>query len=374
MLLSSGLFITLAVATNLRTSQDLSKNSSGSGGYNLFIKTTLPILYDLQTPEGQKAYNLPVDLFKSVEFLQMPLHGGSDASCLNLNRVDNPAILGVDFAKLAKHKSFTFTSLAKGINSANPWLLPAGAAKQKLSANSVEAVADSNVIIWILGKKVGDSLEAIQENGDRYNLNFIGGIAPSVFQGYVLIPIKKFRKLYPSSQGSSVILVKCSKNKVTKIQKALNRGLSELGVQTELCSDRVNRFLKVENTYLTIFLVLGGLGLVIGSAGFGIVVIRNITTRKDELKIMHAVGYNNQMLVEIITIEHIYLIMAGAFSGGIAAGISAIPAQISARAPIPWETVSAILAAILLLGTVSVYAAASFVTLFKHQKPNQKFV
>ena len=361
MLLSSGLFIILAVAINLKTSQNLSKNSSGSGGYNLFVKTTLPILYDLQSPEGQKAYNLPADIFQDVQLLQMPLHGGSDASCLNLNRVESPAILGVNFAKLAKRKSFTFTSIAKGVNPANPWLLPTLSVQQKPSDHNIRAVADYNVIIWILGKNIGDCMEIKGDDGINYKIEFIGGIAPSVFQGYVLIPINKFRKIYPSSQGNRVVLVKCTENKVAAIQKALNAGLSELGVQAERCSNRVNRFLKVENTYLTIFLLLGGLGLIIGSVGFGIVVIRNITDRKDELTIMHAVGYKNRLIVQIITIEHIYLIMAGAFCGGTAAGIAAIPALISARAPIPWGTVSAIFAIILLLGTLSIYIAANYI-------------
>jgi ABC-type lipoprotein release transport system permease subunit len=357
-LLSSGLFIILAVAINMRTSADLSLNSSGTGGYTFFIKTTFPLLYDLRSPEGKKAYNLSDKLFKDVTFLQMPLHEGSDASCLNLNRVQTPAILGVNFAEFAKNNAFTFTAIKENTNSLSPWQISTISKEEIKKQHKIQAIADTNVIIWILGKKVGETIEIRGENGSKCKLQFTGGIAPSVFQGYVLIPKNAYKNLFPSSNESRVVLVKCSKKKINSVEKALNEGLSGLGVKIERCSKRVNRFLTVENTYLTIFLILGGLGMIIGSAGFGIVTIKNITDRKNEFTIMHALGYNKQLLVRIITIEHIYLIIMGALSGGAAAGIAVIPALISARTPIPWGIVSVISASTLFIGILSIYTAA----------------
>jgi len=44
----------------------------------------------------------------------------------------------------------------------------------------------------------------------------------------------------------------------------------------------------VQNTYLNTFQVLGALGLLLGSAGLGVVVLRNVLERRAELAAMLA--------------------------------------------------------------------------------------
>lgn len=355
MLLSCGIFLTLAVAINLRSAKDLSKNSSGTGGYKFFIKTSLPVVHDLNSEEGRKAYGLDPSLFKEVEFVQMRLSDGNEASCLNLNRVENPAILGVDFSKFAKRKSFSFNSLDAGIDSDDPW--------KELDIDTgyeIPVVADNDVIMWIMGKKVGGKLEVNDENGKQYDLTLKGGLSNSIFQGYAVMSIKQFIRMYPSSSGAQVLLVDCPDILEKQIGTALQKAFSGLGAKIEPCRDRLRRFQKVENTYLSIFLVLGGLGLIIGAAGFGIVVIRNILERREELAIMYAVGFSRKVIRELLIIEHLILILFGVLSGGIAAGISAVPAVISSRAPVPWNLVIGILAGIIICGICCVYAAALF--------------
>jgi putative ABC transport system permease protein len=358
MLLSCGIFLTLAVAINLKSAKDLSQNSSGTGGYKFFIKTTLPVLHDLNTEKGRKAYGLDPILFKEVAFVLMRLSDGNEASCLNLHRVENPAILGVDFSKFAKRKAFTFKALDTGFDYDDPWndlnVQKAG----NSGWNAIPVVADNDVIIWIMGKKVGDPLEVKDQNGKQYDLLLAGGLSNSIFQGYVLMPEKHFINLNPDSSGASVLLVDCPDIQQKQVENALQKALSGLGVEIENCSDRLRRFQKVENTYLSIFLVLGGLGLLIGAAGFGIVVVRNIIERKSEFAIMHAVGFNRKLIRKIVITEHFILILIGTASGVIAAGISAIPAVISSRAPIPWNLVILIISGIVICGFICVFGAA----------------
>ena len=45
---------------------------------------------------------------------------------------------------------------------------------------------------------------------------------------------------------------------------------------------RLAQFNAVQNTYLNTFQVLGGLGLLLGSAGLGVVVLRNVLERRNE--------------------------------------------------------------------------------------------
>ena len=53
---------------------------------------------------------------------------------------------------------------------------------------------------------------------------------------------------------------------------------------------RLAAFNAVQNTYLSTFQVLGGLGLLLGSVGLGVVVLRNVLERRGELALLLAVG------------------------------------------------------------------------------------
>ena len=59
---------------------------------------------------------------------------------------------------------------------------------------------------------------------------------------------------------------------------------------------RRNAFNAVQNTYLGTFQILGGLGLLLGSAGLGIIVLRNVLERRGELGLLLAVGFRPRAL------------------------------------------------------------------------------
>jgi len=52
----------------------------------------------------------------------------------------------------------------------------------------------------------------------------------------------------------------------------------------------------VQNTYLGTFQILGGLGLLLGSAGLGIVVLRNVLERRGELGVAGGGGLSTQRI------------------------------------------------------------------------------
>ena len=58
-----------------------------------------------------------------------------------------------------------------------------------------------------------------------------------------------------------------------------SRALQDAGLELTPAAQRLNEFNAVQNTYLSTFQVLGGLGLLLGSAGLGVVVLRNVLER-----------------------------------------------------------------------------------------------
>jgi len=114
----------------------------------------------------------------------------------------------------------------------------------------------------------------------------------------------------------------------------------------------------VKNTYLSIFQVLGGLGLLLGSVGLALVVLLNVLERRGELGMMRALGFAEKRIKQIILCEHVLLVGVGLCAGAAAALIAMAPAIASPGAGLPYMTLSAIVGAIAASAAVWIYLAA----------------
>ncbi len=312
--LSIGIFLVLSTGLNRK---DLSKNadqaSSGTGGYDYFAETSLPVLVDLNSEEGQFEFGLED---KKFEFIQFRTLSGDDASCLNLNRVSRPRLLGFDPADFDRRQAFTFATHTTELNSNHLWL----SLNETLDDGTIPAIADQTVIKWGLGKSVGDTLIYKNEMGDQVVLKLIGGLANSVFQGNVIISEENFINHFPSVSGSQVFLISGKDN-----EKVLQSSMRNYGLEIEPAKDRLMKFYQIENTYLNIYLQLGALGLLIGTIGLGIVIYRSLMEQRSELAILRASGYPKKRLFRIIFAEHLLMTISAILIGSIPAVISAIP-------------------------------------------------
>jgi ABC-type antimicrobial peptide transport system permease subunit len=82
----------------------------------------------------------------------------------------------------------------------------------------------------------------------------------------------------------------------------------------------------VENTYISIFNVLGGLGVILGAAGLGIVTARNLAERRNEFTQLHQIGISKKILRSLILRETRQFILWAIGIGLLAALISILPA------------------------------------------------
>jgi ABC-type antimicrobial peptide transport system permease subunit len=117
-------------------------------------------------------------------------------------------------------------------------------------------------------------------------------------------------------------------------------------------------FYSVETTYLAMFLVLGGLGLLLGSIGMGIVVLRNVLERRSELALLKCVGFSRSQVVRIVVAEHWLLLIAGLVVGVVSAAIAIWPSLHSPSVSVPYSTLGMLLGAVLLIGLLWTIIAA----------------
>jgi hypothetical protein len=346
--LSIGIF--LVIATGLYR-KDLSANAakpfSGTGGYEYFIETTLPVLFDAGSPAGKTDLGLPLSS-QVVSFLAQP---GDDASCLNLNRISRPRLLACNPAQFDENSAFSFATRTEDLDEKHPWQ----SLNKRLAGNVIPAFADQSVIQWSLGKKIGDTLLYKNEAGDQLKLKLIGGFENSVFQGNIIVSEEVFVKAFPTVSGATVFLVNDPENTINydDFKSEWRRFGSEITGTT----DRLQNFNRIENTYLNIFLMLGALGLLIGTAGLGIIIFRTTFEQIPEYALLLSVGFEKSFIVRMLYTEKLLMILAAVLTGAIPATVSAIPVLLSQHQSNLWIWLPAVTLLVLVSGYISVSMA-----------------
>ncbi|MEQ8764433.1 MAG: ABC transporter permease [Planctomycetota bacterium] len=322
-LLASGTFLVVAIGVNrLGAPKDPSKRSSGTGGFTLLGRSTLGVLHELGSKEATEAYALPEGLIATEDVVGFRVRDGDEASCLNLNQTQRPRLLGVDPDSLASRESFTFADHLEA-EGKNPWTL-----LSEDMGGAVPAIGDAASVQWALHKSVGDSITYLDERGRELEVVIVGTVANSILQGNLVIASSRFEEKFPSESGQRFFLIDVPEERAESVSEELTRGLQDLGLEIVPTVVRLEAFNSVQNTYLVIFQMLGGLGLLLGAAGLGTVVLRNVLERRSELALVRAVGFRKSAVRWLVWSEHGALLSMGLLSGILAALIAVFPALI----------------------------------------------
>ena len=377
-LLACGSFLIASIGVfRLEAVHDSEKRPSGTGGFALVGETTLPVVQDLNSKSGREFFGLDDKALVGVSFVPFRVREGDDASCLNLNRAQKPRLLGVKPEMLAGRHAFTFAKVAKGLPKENPWLLlkawngrarsgsvaspPGDGSTEPGSANDeiIPAIADEASIVWAMGKKVGDTLEYTDERGRGFRIRLVAAVANSILQGNLIIAEDEFVARFPSESGYRMFLIDAPSKDANEVSRTLSRALRDTGLELTPTTQRLAAFNAVQNTYLSTFQILGGLGLLLGSVGLGVVVMRNVLERRNELALLLAVGFRRRALQWLVMSEHSALLLAGLAVGTIAALVAVLPALLSPGTDVPYVSLALTLAAVLISGAIWTWAATA---------------
>jgi ABC-type lipoprotein release transport system permease subunit len=322
---------------------------SGVGGYDLVVETLLPVVRDLNTREGREALNL-FELDQSVTFEPLRLLPGDDASCLNLYEPRNPRIVAVS-DQFVRNRRFAFQSslAATDDERANPWLL----LQKPLPDGAIPVIADANSMTYVLHKTLGEDI--VLPRGDRQvRLRLVAALSDSIFQGELLMAEQPFATMFPEQQGYQILLVQAGHEPTARLRASLEDSMSDLGARVTGTAERIAQFHRVENTYLSTFQTLGGLGLLLGTFGLATVLLRNVLERKKELALLGAVGYRRGHVMAMVVAENVLLLVAGLAAGALSAALAIAPAVAERGSRLPFTSGSALLMiAVLVTGLLS---------------------
>ena len=335
-------FLVLSTGANSEGLQtDVNEKGSGTGGFKYFAETSVPVLFSLNDNARLKNEGI-TSRFTAAQFSRID---GDDASCLNLNRASNPAILGADPSFFVDR--FSFDTKCPEIGLKEVWK-----AMDEPLNRVIPAIADQTVIQWGLGKNIGDTLIYRNELGDTLRLKLIAGLSPSVFQGYVLISNNNFLKNFPTSSGSSLFLIDAPKESQKTTMEELKSVFRDYGWEMTTAGERLNEFNSVANTYLSIFLALGVLGLILGTIGLAVVLARTLLERTSEIAILLALGFTRRQVFRSLVWEYAVLLIWGVLIGFLSAVVAILPNLISSGSKASFYTVLLIITIILCNGII----------------------
>jgi len=303
---------------------------SGDGGFALIAESDQPIYQDLGTPKGRAELGFSKaddELLSSTNVIALRVKPGDDASCLNLYRSRQPRVLGVPRQLIDRG----------GFAKRNPWLRLQDA-PPAADVPAVPVILDKNTAMYALHLYggVGEKLAISDGFGKPLKLEVVGLLAGSIFQGDLLIGEEAFLRHFPEVSGYRLFLVESTPENTTAVRDALERTLGDYGLAAETTGSRLAELLAVQNTYLSTFQSLGGLGLLLGTFGLAAVQLRSVIERRGELALMRAAGFRRSMLATMVMLENALLLVAGLGAGLMAALVAVAPHLFVQASSIPF--------------------------------------
>ena len=320
---------------------------SGTGGYALMAESLLPLVHDPNSEPGREELNLRDGLAPEVAIARFRLRPGDDASCLNLYQPRNPRILGAttEFlrsGRFAFQSSLAATEEEKG----NPWLL----LDRPAADGAIPVAADANSMTYVLHAKLGDVLTVASSTGAPVRMRLVAALADSVFQGELLMAERHFVPNFPAEEGYRVFLIDAPPASATSVAALLEERLDDFGFDAVSTDEKLAAFHQVENTYLSTFQTLGGLGLLLGTIGLGAVLLRNVLERRRELALLRAVGFRSRHLSLLVLAENALLLGCGLLTGVVCALLAILPALQSRGGRLSLVSLGLLLLAVLATG------------------------
>jgi ABC-type antimicrobial peptide transport system permease subunit len=354
-LIAAAAFIIVSVDAFRKSGGEIADDrSSGTGGFVFIATSELPLLHNPNDAAGREGLIVSAPEFEQTTFTRFRVRPGDDASCLNLYRPTAPTIVAPEKGFIEEGR-FTFAGslAATDAERANPWLL----LHRPVTGGPVPVIADATSLQYVLHAKAGDVF-SMDIGADRpLELQFVGALADSVLQGELIMSEENFVRLFPSQQGYRLFLIDAegvdTSETAGRLAAILEKDLATFGFDAVTAVDRLEAFHRVENTYLSTFQSLGGLGLLLGTIGLAAVMFRNVLERRRELAVLRAVGYNRRSVSLMILAEAVLLLGAGLGAGVLSALLAVVPAWTSRTGGGPGRMLVVFLAGVVLAGLVS---------------------
>ena len=282
---------------------DVADKNGAAGGFVLRLMLPGQNRIDLSSAQGLQRMWMTDPLPASVHLYPLAVSGGTEGGCLNLARPAEMQVLGVSQAFAARGAFDVRTDRSSG----NPWSL------LEEAGLAVPVFGDEETMQWIEHRRLGEEFDTpIGCRPTRVRL--AGVVRGGMFSGQLLMSEANFRRLMPERAGYGVYLIESSSADLPAVRDYFKPLLQD-GALLESTDRIIAKVASVQQLYMTMFLVLGSLGLLLGGAGVLSVVVRDAAQRRGELALMQASGLSNGRIAGVFSMGHLLPVVAGLAAG-----------------------------------------------------------
>jgi putative ABC transport system permease protein len=376
------IFTLVGTATISNTFSNFLDVESGSGGYDVLVQTN-PF-----NPVSAGTFQAEVDELAAAGEIEAPTALASaifapvQAQSPNMARPAGYAVNGVDAAFLATNR-LEFSGLARGYGSAaEVWAaLAADPTLVVIDNFSVDRTGDPTYqpdpdAFRIASIRASDTvfepvrLSLTGQDGVVHEFTVIGvlGSAPS-FYGAMMSAEAAAGLGYDAANRYFLRVADGADARATA--NAVERAFARSGLQTTLLKEGLAESRSSINSIFYLLQGFMGLGLLIGVAALGVVTIRAVVERRQQIGVLRAIGFQRGMVQAVFLLENLFVSGLGTFIGyGLALTFSYnLYLQVAADQGLPflppWATLAGIGAAVL---------AATLVTAWLHARQGAKVV
>lgn len=328
----------------------LSPSDGGTGGFELVGVSDQPIF---EQPE-----------IADTQFHALRLQDGDDASCRNLYQSSKPRLIGItpDFIGAADTGKMEWAAVADGVaEDTSPWAVLAAGSRQAGGSDAIPVVLDKNTAMYSMQIYTGVGTEFERDYGAAGVLRFriVGLLSGSIFQGSLLVPEDRLLEKFPRVGGYRYFLVD-TQGDSANVASSLEETYSDQGLDLTDSTRLLTELLAVQNTYLSTFQSLGGLGLLLGTFGLAAVQLRNVVQRRGEMALLRAAGFRNDQLSALVLREHALLLLGGLVTGIVSALFVVLPHVVFGGASVPLLSLLTTLGLVAVIGMASAFFAQRY--------------
>ena len=328
----------------------LAPTDAGTGGFELVGQSDQPIF---ETPASGDA-----------TVYSLRLQDGDDASCRNLYQSARPRLIGIteDFIAGADNVGeMDWAGIDQSLvkSNATNWSV-LSSIKDMQQDGAIPVVIDKNTAMYSMQIYTGVGTEFERDYGPAGVLKFriVGLLSGSIFQGSLLVPEASLLEKFPRLGGYQYFLVDSAD--AAEFVSQAEEEFSDQGLDFVDSGDLLTELLAVQNTYLSTFQSLGGLGLLLGTFGLAAVQLRNVVQRRGELALLRATGFRNEQLSLLVLREHAWLLLGGLGVGILAALFVVLPHVVFGGATVPFVSLIGTLGLVVLAGLASGFFAQRY--------------
>jgi hypothetical protein len=277
-------------------------------GVDYIAETVFPVYEDISVPQGRDNLSIQSADEKTLEsqglnILPFRMKDGDSTSCLNLYQTGNPRVLGAPKKIIEKEWSgfgVDWSKLQQPIT-----IDPDGVQR-------VPVILDSTTAMYALHLYGGiGGVYELTNGSEIIRCEVAGLLNNSVLQGEIVMSGENLLQLFPDTAGYRYFLFGGVNRFSEKTANIFYDMLSDYGFQGESAADRLRKLFAVQNTYLSTFQSLGGIGLLLGIFGLAVIQSRNVFERRKEIALFQAIGFSRSSVILMLLYESFMLLFRG---------------------------------------------------------------